>query len=185
MRLQKWRRFAGKDRQPLDEPSARGDRISDQGGRDKVERMQQTKLIISPERADFWLLGPFLISSVSQSINHHHPACCKMVSENAVAGQRTGPSKLFGSGRTSPSGHGTRHMQWRMQPDATWHVCATSTHLEAARAGTQALPIVALAEERQRETGVESSSVGGGRRIFERTRMPMRREGICCTQYTK
>lgn len=68
MRLQKWRRFAGKDRQPLDEPSARGDRISDQGGRDKVERMQQTKLIISPERADFWLLGPFLISSVSQSI---------------------------------------------------------------------------------------------------------------------
>lgn len=29
--------------------------------------MQQTKLIISPERADFWLLGPFLISSVSQS----------------------------------------------------------------------------------------------------------------------
>lgn len=38
-------------------------------GGNKVERMQQTKLIISPERADFWLLGPFLISSVTQSIN--------------------------------------------------------------------------------------------------------------------
>lgn len=108
--------------------------------RDKVGNAQTKTNNLTKADFDSWAV---LISS----INHHHPAAAKWSRKMQWPGNGRVQQAL---GLSDFSGHGQGTCAWRMQPDATWHVCATSTHLEAARAGDPGLPIVALAEERQR-----------------------------------
>jgi hypothetical protein len=65
-------------------------------------------------------------SPSAHEINNHHSAA-KWSRKMQWPGNGRAQQKRFASTGNS-SGHG------HMQPDATWHVCATSTHLEAARA---------------------------------------------------
>ena len=89
-----------------------------------------------------------------------------------MAGQRTGPTGFASTGNSSGHGQGNVGTCSQMRHGM---LCATSTHLEAARAANPGLPIAALAGERQRRV-----VRWGRRRIFSRARqqMPMRREGI-------
>lgn len=132
--------------------------------------------------------NPILLPELTGKLGcpHQHsessPWPCKMVSENAVAGQRTGPAS-FERLATSPD-KDKAHAHAYGACSQMRHGMCVRRQLIWRRPELEPRPADRCPCRGKRDS--LESSVGGARRIFEHKKTPMSREGIrTCTERTR